>query len=172
MAAGTNADSMLLHEGDSLEVKFPSTPEMDCKPTVRSDGKITIPMAGEIKVSGMTPEAAKQAVLQAAGPMLKVKDATLTVQNAAFIVYVFGAVMRPGEIVSDRPLTPFEAVIKAGIDNEKSNLSRVKVIRIDEQGQAKQKVLNLKQIITQGKTVGFALKPNDKIYVPQKFSVY
>jgi hypothetical protein len=73
-------------------------------------------------------------------------------------------------LISDRALTPFEAVIKVGIDAAKSNLAKVKVIRIDESNHVQQKALNLKQIITDGKLEPFTLKPFDVIYVPEKFS--
>jgi polysaccharide export outer membrane protein len=168
--AAAKSESLLLHPGDVLQIRFPGTPEMDANATIRSDGKITIPMVGDVKVSGLTPDAAKETVLQAATPMLKVKEVTLTVQSSAFIVYVIGAVARPGELISDRALTPFEAVIKVGIDAAKSNLAKVKVIRIDESNHVQQKALNLKQIITDGKLEPFTLKPFDVIYVPEKFS--
>jgi polysaccharide export outer membrane protein len=170
MPGATNTESLLLHEGDVLQIKFPATPELDSQPTIRSDGKITIPMVGDIKVSGLTPDAARQAVLDAVSPKLRNAQVTLNVQTAAFIIYVTGAVLRPGEIIADRPLTPFEAVIKAGIDNARSNLAKVKVIRTDEHSHTEQKTLNLKDIITKSKTEPFALKPYDVIYVPEKFT--
>ncbi len=165
-----NNESLVLHPGDVLSVKFRANPELDANPTIRSDGKITLQLLGEIKVSGLTPDQARQAVLEAASGKVSGKEVTVSVQSSAFIIYVTGAVARPGELVSDRPLSPFEAVIKAGFDNEKSNLAKVKIIRIDEHSKVQQKTLNLKQIITKAKDEPFTLKPFDVIYVPQKFS--
>jgi polysaccharide export outer membrane protein len=173
MTAGTNAPSLVLHEGDNLQIKFPGAPEMDALQTIRSDGKITINMVGDIKVSGLTTDAARQALLDACGPQLKVKEVTVTVQSSAFIVYVIGSIERPGEMISDRTLTPFEAVIRAGIDTTKSNLRKVKIIRKDANGRTEQTVLDLQKLInTPGQTETFTLKPFDVIYVPEKFSVF
>ena len=165
-----NAPSLLLHEGDVLQIKFPGAPEMDAVQTIRADGKITILGAGEVKVSGLTPEEAGQAILGAAGEQIKVKQVSVTVQSSAFILYVTGAVQRPGKLLSDRPLTVLQAVIESGIDSAKSNLKKVKVIRTDATGHNTYKELNLKKIIDgswQGES--FTLKPYDTIVVPEKF---
>jgi protein involved in polysaccharide export with SLBB domain len=155
-----------------LQVKFPGAPEMDASQTIRADGKITILNAGEVKVSGLTPDAAEQAILKAAGSQIKVKQVSVTVQSSAFIVYLTGAILRPGKLISDRPLTVFQAVIEAGIDQAKSNLARVKVIRTDADGHNTYKILNLKSIINGGQAEPFTLKPYDTIFVPEKFSWY
>ena len=171
-AATPTSPSLLLHEGDVLQIRFPGAPEMDALQTIRSDGKITISMVGDIKVSGLTPDLARQALLDACGPQLKVKEVTVTVQSSAFIFYVTGSVLRPGKLIEDRPVTPLEAVIEAGIDPTKSNLAKVKIIRTDENGRTTTKVLNLQKIIDKGRTEPFTLKPYDVIYVPEKFSIF
>jgi polysaccharide export outer membrane protein len=168
---GSNATSLSLHEGDVLQIKFPGAPEMDASQTIRSDGKITILNAGEVQVSGLTPDGAEQAILKAVGDQIKVKQVSVTVQSSAFIVYVTGAVLRPGKLLSDRPLTVFQAVVEAGVDSVKSNLAKVKVIRTDSAGHNTYKVLNLKKtIMGEAQSEPFILKPYDTIVVPEKFS--
>src|ERR1039458_9257767 len=130
----TNAPSLVLHEGDVLQIKFPGAPEMDVSPTTRGDAKIAILMAGDVKVSGLTTDAAGQAILAAIGDRIKVREVSVSVVSSAFIVYITGAVGRPGKMISDRPLTVFQAVIEAGCDPAKANLKRVKVIRIGADG--------------------------------------
>jgi len=170
-ADNTNAPDLSLHSGDVLQIKFPGAAEMDAVQTIRADGKITILNAGEVKVSGLTPDSAGQAILAAAGDQIKIKQVSVTVQSSAFIVYVTGAVSRPGKLVSDRPLTVFQAVIEAGIDSARSNLKNVKVIRTDASGHNTYKVLDLQRKI-KGEWVSepFTLKPYDTIVVPEKFT--
>ncbi len=168
--AGTN--SLSLHEGDVLQIRFPGATEMDTSQTIRGDGKITIANAGDVKVSGLTPDGASQAILAAVGDQLKVKQVTVTVQSSAFIVYVTGSVLRPGKIIEDRPLTVLTAVIEAGIDNTKSNLKQVKVIRPDANGNYTYKTLNVQNILDGVPSEPFTLQPYDVIFVPEKFSVY
>jgi polysaccharide export outer membrane protein len=169
----TNAVTMSLHEGDVLQIKFPGAPEMDALQTIRADGKITVLNASDIKVSGLTPEGAAQAILNAVGDQLKVKQVSVTVQSSAFIVYVTGAVLRPGKVISDRPLTVFQAVMEAGIDPLKSNLKKVKVIRTDATGHNLYKILDINKTI-KGDYLPepFTLKPYDTIVVPEKFVLF
>lgn len=166
----TNGPSLSLHEGDVLQIKFPGAPEMDAQQTIRADGKITILNAGDVKVSGLTPLGSQDAILAVVGDQLKVKQVSVTVQSSAFIVYVTGAVLRPGKIISDRPLNVFQAVIEAGIDNAKSNLKKVEVIRTDADGHNTYKILNLDDIIKGVPGEPFSLKPYDTIVVPEKFA--
>jgi polysaccharide export outer membrane protein len=169
----TNSPSLLLHEGDSVQIKFPGAQEMDTTQTIRADGKITINMAGDIKISGLTTDGAAQAILAAVGDQLKVKEVTITVQSSAVIYYITGSVLRPGKLVSDRPLTPLEAIIESGLDEHRSNLKKVKIIRTDDSGHSVQIILNLQKLLdTQGSVEPFMLKPYDVIYVPEKLSLW
>jgi protein involved in polysaccharide export with SLBB domain len=166
-----STNSLTLHEGDAVQVKFPGAPELDTVQTIRSDGKITIVGAGDVKISGLTTDQAGQALLAAVGNQIKVKEVTVTVQSSAFIIYITGSVSRPGKLVSDRPLTVWEAVIQSGIDSSKSNLKYVKIIRINPDGKIMYKTLNLQRILNgEEQSEPFTLMPYDTIVVPEKFS--
>jgi protein involved in polysaccharide export with SLBB domain len=167
-----NAPSLLLHEGDVLQIKFPGAPDMDAVQTIRADGRITIINGGDVKVSGLTPEGAVNAILEKVGDKIKVKQVSVTVQSSAFIVYVTGAVLKPGKLISDRPLTVLQAVIEASVDSTKSNLEKVKVMRMDADGHYTYKMLNLQHVIDGIQDEPFTLKPYDIIVVPEKFSWY
>jgi len=169
----TNAtNSLLLHQGDIAQIKFPGAPEMDSVQVIRADGKVTILNVGEIKISDLTPDGASNAIIKVAAPQLKVPQVSVTVQSSAFIVYVTGAVLKPGKLVTDRPLTVLQAVIESGIDPAKSNLKSVKVIRTDASGHNMYQILNLQSIIDGAVWRGepFTLKPYDIIVVPEKFT--
>jgi len=169
-AAATN--SLTLHEGDVVQVKFPGAPELDTTQTIRGDGKITFVGVPDVKISGLTTADAGKAILDAVGNQIKVKEVSVTVQSQAFIVYITGSVGRPGKLVSDRPLSVLQAVLESGVDSSKSNLKKVTVIRIEPDGRIMYKTLDLEQIIKQKTTMAdpFTLKPYDTIVVPERFS--
>ena len=170
-SAADNSPSMVLREGDTVRITFPGAPSLDTAQAIRQDGKITLDMVGEMKAAGLTPKELEQQLLKAYSDQLVVKEVTVTVQTSQFIVYVTGAMLRPGKIISDRVLTPLEAVIEAGIDNSRSNLKKVLVIREDkENGKTESFKLNLAAVMKGKPTVPFILKPYDKIYVPEKFT--
>ncbi len=162
---------MVLREGDTLRISFPGAPSLDTVQVIRQDGKITLDMVGEMKAAGLTPKELEQQLLKAYYDQLVVKEVTVTVQASVFTVYVTGEVLKPGKLISERVLTPLEAVIEAGIDNSKSNLKKVRVIREDrENGQTESFKLNLDDVLKGKPTKPFMLKSMDKIYVPEKFT--
>jgi polysaccharide export outer membrane protein len=169
--AETNSPSMVLREGDTVRIAFPGAPSLDTIQVIRQDGKITLDMVGEMKAAGLTPKELEQQLLKAYYDQLVVKEVTVTVQASQFVVYVTGAVLRPGKLISDRVETPLEAVIEAGIDNSKSNLKKVVIIRENtENGRTESFKLNLDDVMKGRPTVPFTLKSMDKIYVPEKFT--
>jgi polysaccharide export outer membrane protein len=168
----TNSDSMVLREGDSLHITFPGAPNLDDTLTIRRDGKITMKMVGEIKAAGLTPQELEQQLLKAYDNLLVDKEVTVVVQTSTFIVYVSGAVLRPGKVVSDRVETPLEVLMEAGIDHDKANLKKVVVVRENADGKTEHFKLNLDDVLKGRPAPPFTLKMMDKIYVPQKFSWY
>jgi polysaccharide export outer membrane protein len=168
--APDNSPSQALREGDTIHISFPGAPSLDSTQTIRLDGKITLSTVGEMKVAGLTPPELEQQLLKAYDSQLVVKQVSVVLQSSTFVIYVTGAVLRPGKLVSDRVVTPLEAVIEAGIDHDKANLKKVVVIRENENGKTERFKLNLNELF-QGKPFEpFTLKPMDKIYVPEKFT--
>jgi polysaccharide export outer membrane protein len=163
---------MVLHEGDTVRITFPGAPSLDTAQVIRQDGKITLDMVGEMKAAGLTPKELEQQLLKAYYDQLVVKEVTVTVQAAQFVVYVTGAVLRPGKVISDRVETPLEAVIESGIDTSKSNLKKVVIIRENVSGRTETFKLNLNDVMKGKPTVPFTLKSMDKIYVPEKFTLW
>lgn len=163
--------SMVLREGDSIKISFPGAPSLDDVQTIRLDGKITLKMVGEMKAAGLTPKELEAQLLKAYDSQLVVKEVSVSVQTSVFTVYVTGAVLRPGKVVSDRVETPLEAIVEAGIDHTKANLKKVTVIR-ETDGKSEKFVLNLDAILKGKPETPFILKPMDTIYVPEKFMWY
>jgi hypothetical protein len=99
------------------------------------------------------------------------KEVTVSVPSSIFILYVTGAVSHTGKLISDRHLTPLQAVLEAGIDNIRSNLKDVIVIRTTDDGNTQRFKLDLNKVLKHGEPSDpFTLQPLDIIYVPEKFS--
>ena len=132
------------------------------------------PAAGALQrhahAAGLTASELEKELIKLYGPQLQTKEVTVAVESSAFSVYVTGAVLRPGKITSDRPMTALEAVMEAGgFDYTKANLKAVTVIR-SENGKTEHHKLNLKGVLQAETTEQFSLKPYDIIYVPERFS--
>jgi polysaccharide biosynthesis/export protein len=91
-----------LAPGDTLEAHYLDFPEAgDMRLTVSSRGTIFVPYAGQVKVQGLMPEEAEQAVIEAleAKQVVKSPQVSLNVISARNLsVLVFGAVTLPHQV--------------------------------------------------------------------------
>ena len=167
---GKEAEVLVLREGDDVRISFPGAPNLDTTQRVRTDGRITLSMVGEVMAAGMTPSELEKKLLELYSTQLVSKEVTVTVVSSSFTVFVSGAVLKPGKIVSDHPISALEAVMEAGgFDGTKADMQAVRVVRIQD-GVTKNYVVNLKLALEGGQSEPFYLKRSDIVYVPEKFS--
>jgi protein involved in polysaccharide export with SLBB domain len=175
-AGSTPAVSLVLREGDTIRITFPGAHTLDSVQRIRRDGKITLEQVGEIQgemtAAGLTVPELEQQLLAKYGPQLVNKEVSVTVESSEFVIYVSGAVMRPGKIIADHPLTPLEAVLEAGLDKNRSNLRKVVVIRENANGKTEKFTINVKDMMDAKPAPPFILKPLDKMFVPEKFNLF
>ncbi len=163
-------DEIVLHEGDSIRISFPGAPSLNTITPIQRDGRISLQLVGEVQAAGLTTKQLEAELLKLYGPQLQTKEVAVGVESSAFQLYVSGAVLRPGKIVSDRPLTVLQAIMEAGgFDYTKANLKAVKVIRT-ENGRTEHYRVNLKGVLNGDDSEQFALKPSDIIFIPERFT--
>jgi protein involved in polysaccharide export with SLBB domain len=169
--AARRPEAIVLREGDTVRITFPGTANLDTAPQpIRRDGNIALPLIGEVRAVGMTPTDLEKELVKRYSSQLVSKEVTVTVVSSAYTVYVTGAVLRPGKISSDHPISALEAIMEAGgFYYTTANLKAVTVIR-HEGGAAKNYKLNLKSVLKGEKSEPFYLKPSDIVYVPERFS--
>jgi polysaccharide export outer membrane protein len=161
---------IVLREADVLRIAFPGSANLDTVQTIRRDGKITLPIVGEVVASGKTPaELEKELIGLYASQLVSSKEITVTVVSASFPVFVTGAVQKPGKILSDHPITVLEAIMECGgFDYSKANLKAVRIIR-NQDKQTNYRV-NLKGVLNGSPIDVFYLQPSDIVYVPERFT--
>jgi polysaccharide export outer membrane protein len=168
-AADTN-QVVTLREGDILKITFPGSPSLNTVVTIRKDGIIQLPLVGEVKAAGETPAELDQKLIDLYAPQLTTKQVSVEVQSAAYPIYVTGAVLRPGKIMTDHSMTALEAVMEAGGFNYVlADMKHVVVIR-NEAGGTKNYILDLKAVMDGKSGTPFYLKPSDIIFVQEKFN--
>jgi polysaccharide export outer membrane protein len=163
-------EPIVLHEGDSVRISFPGAPNLNTVQQIKRDGRIALQLVGEVQASGLTASQLEKKLLELYGPQLQTKEVTVAVESANFPVYVTGAVLRPGKILCDRPMTALEAIMEAGgFDYAKANQKEVMIIR-HENGQIEHFKLNLKKVMDGQQSEPFNLKPFDIVKVPERFA--
>ncbi len=168
----THTEVVSLREGDTLKITFPGSATLDTTQQIRRDGKITLQLVGEVDAAGLTPDELQQKLVKLYASQITTKQITVVLQSSVFPVFVTGAVIHPGKILSDHPISALEAVMEAGgPDYATANLKAVKVSR-NNSGVMENYTLNLKAILQGTETKPFYLKPGDIVYVPERFAVF
>jgi polysaccharide biosynthesis/export protein len=157
-----------LREGDVLQIVFPGATNLNAVQKISPDGDITLQFAGQIKAAGRTPQELQDDILKSVGANLQLKEVAVTVVSTSSAAYVGGAVLRPGKLTLERPMTALEAIMESGgFDLTRAKTDQVVVIRY-ERGRQLTYRLNLKRALQGHETTPFYLQPSDVVYVPAK----
>ena len=166
-----SSTSIILREGDVVKITFPGSPNLDTIEPIRRDGKLNLPLIGEVDASGMTPAALQDKLITQYASQISTKEVIVQVQSSSFPVYVTGAVLHPGKVTSDHPMTALEAVMEAGFNYDTANMKDVKIDR-NENGMMKHFDVNLEVILKGTGTNSFYMQPGDIIYVSERFTPF
>jgi len=153
---------------DVLTVNVWKEPELSVKEiTVRPDGKISLPLIGEIKADGLTPRQLDDVLTEkfkeyVAAPMVSV----VVLKIASLTVSVQGEVMKPGIYYLGSPMTVLELLARAGGLNEWADEKNIAIIRT-EGGKSKYYRFNYKEVSKgRGLQQNIVLKKGDIVIVP------
>jgi polysaccharide biosynthesis/export protein len=158
----------ILATGDVIKLTYPGNADYTQTQQIRSDGKISLPMIGEVDAAGKTIAELRQEVTQRNKEKgeIKIPDVIITLDSSAIPVYISGAVGKPGKIVLDRPMSVLEGIMEAGGFLPIANQKHVVLVRIED-GQHHSYVLDLSAAL-KGQTAKVVyLKPYDVIYVKE-----
>ncbi len=103
-----------LAPGDVVRLSFSGASEFNQIQKVRSDGRISLPMVGEIVADGKRPGDLQRELTTIYKPQLRNSEVVVAVESSSIPVYVSGCVNKPGKVVIDRPTTVLEAIMEAG----------------------------------------------------------
>lgn len=158
------AGNYLIELGDSLDIKFRNTTELDEVVTVRPDGMISLPIIGDVQAAGVTPEGLRQLLMARYSNELRKPDITVIVRSfAGNNVYIGGEVFSPGRIPLNGRVTTLNAIILAGGFKDTADQKRVIVRRAD--GSCCE--YDLKSVLECKGGRDIQLQPYDVVYVPK-----
>lgn len=147
----------VLKEGDYFDLRFVYNPELNVGERIRSDGKVSLPLLGDVQAAGLTPEAFRLDLIKRyskdinrpdialmlgvnpnshpmdiAAKKIYDQDHFITVtlnKSAGAFVFVGGQVGTPKPVAWDGRLTVLQAIAAAGGVKEGGDLSRVVILR-------------------------------------------
>jgi polysaccharide export outer membrane protein len=105
-----------LGRGDEIAIDFAGRTDLAAKLVVGPDGRITLPLAGDLMVAGQTrPEAAKAIDTALSSYYANLQAQVTVTKYTANKVLVLGAVDKPGVVNFDGAPTLLEALSRAGM---------------------------------------------------------
>jgi polysaccharide biosynthesis/export protein len=158
-----------LRPGDILELQYRLTSELNQTATIQPDGYVTLNVAGEVKLSGLTLPEARETILHAEDTRLKDPELNLILKEFTRpSVVVAGEVAKPGQIELKENTTALGAVMLAGGFTEAAQTGQVLIFRRVDDDMAEVRKVNLTAIRkTSDLERDLRLKPGDMIYVPR-----
>ncbi len=154
--------------GDLLAINVLHEPEVSEKVPVRMDGKITMPLVGEMQASGMMPDSLQAAIAEKLHEFIKDAEVTVVVEEMKSRQFsVMGEVQHPGSFPLLRPTRVLDALAQAGGFRDFARVTKIHVLRRTPQGTTVTLPFNYKQV-TQGKndSQNIELQAGDTVIVP------
>ncbi len=153
---------------DVLSITVWHEPDLsNTKVTVRPDGKIGIPLLNDIQAGGLTPKQLQEQVTEGLKQFVTGPQVSVIVQEIhSQIVYVTGAVARPGAYPLGRPMTVMELLVRAGGLSDFAKSEEIQILR-KESDKLRRYRFNYKQF-SEGRNYqqDISLRSGDMIIVP------
>lgn len=153
--------------GDVLGVVFWRQPELSGDVAVRPDGKISLPLINEVEAAGLTPEALRLKVTDAAKKFVTDPTATVVVRQInSRRVFITGMVAKPGPYPLFQSTTVLQLIATAGGVLEFADASNIVIVR-DENDRQMSFEFNYKDVARRKNLwQNIELKPGDTVIVP------
>lgn len=167
--AQRTADDYIIGPSDVLAINVWKDTELTRTVTVRPDGKISLPLAGELAVSGLTALSVQRVIAQRLTEYVSNPQVTVIVQEVKSQTYVIvGKIAHPGAYELGKPTTVLEAIAIAGGFLDFAKVSKVNIIRRRKGGASESLHFDYKKVIKGQNNAGqnVELKNGDTIVVP------
>lgn len=157
----------VIGEQDNLTITVWKERDISGSVVVRPDGKITVPLVGELKVIGMTPLELQNILTEKLKPFVTVPQVTVAVnQINSRKVYLIGQVMREGTFEINSSTTVLQIVAQAGGLKDFAKRKKIYILRQEGSKQTRYN-FNYDSVI-RGNDIdqNIQLEPGDTIVVP------
>ena len=123
-------DEYRVAAGDKLRIEVYKDPQLSQSVQVRPDGKITMPLIGDIEATGRTPIEVRDAIAKSLKEYVTNPTVTVIVVEATLATaYVMGEVNHPGAVTLQAPLTIMQALALAGGLKDFADAKNIRVLR-------------------------------------------
>lgn len=157
-----------LGKGDEITIDIAGRPELKAQLVVGPDGRITLPLAGDLALAGKTREEAANIIQTALSPYYSNLSVQVAVTKyTANKVLVLGAVEKPGVVTFDGTPTLLEALSRSGLETGPNKAAQIPERCAIYRGQNEVVWVDVKNLIDSGNALAdLRLRRDDVVYVP------
>ena len=158
----------IIGNDDVLSINVWKETEISRSVPVRSDGKISLPLVGEVQAAGSTPLKLEQDISAKLKSYMAEPEVTVIVQQVNSQKFnILGLVNRPGSYPIVNTATVLDAIAIAGGFRDFAKQKAIYVLRQNPDGSEKRIPFNYKDVV-KGKNPeqNIKLQPRDTIVVP------
>ena len=161
-------DSFIIGNDDVLAISVWKEPDISRSIPVRSDGKISLPLVGEVQAAGRTPLKLEQDIATRLKSYIAEPEVTVIVQQINSQKFnVLGMVNKPGSYVIANSATVLDAIALAGGFRDFAKQKSIYVLRQNTDGSQTRIPFNYKEVVKgHNPAQNIKLEPRDTIVVP------
>jgi polysaccharide export outer membrane protein len=158
----------IIGNGDVLAISVWKQPDLSRSVPVRSDGKVSLPLVGEIKAAGQTPRTLEEELTTKFKPFLAEPEVTVIVEQINSEKFnILGRVAKPGSYQLVNPTTVLDAIALAGGCKDFAKQKSIYILRRSPDGNETRMPFNYQDVIKGKNTAqNIDLQPRDTIVVP------
>ena len=167
-APPTPTEEYTIGPDDLLVVNVWKEPEISRNVLVRPDGKISLPLVGDMRANGRTPVQLQEDIKAQLLNYLSNPEVTVIVQEARSQRFsILGEVEHPGSYPLSRSMTVLDAIAVAGGVRDFAKTRKIYVLRIKGDGSLVRLPFNYKDVIKgQSLSQNVELQPRDTVVIP------
>ena len=161
-------DTFVIGNDDVLAINVWNEKEISRSVPVRSDGRISLPLVGEVQAAGQTPLKLEVEIAAKLKSFISEPEVTVIVQQINSQKFnILGMVNKPGSYVISNSATVLDAIALAGGFRDFAKQKNVYVLRQNADGTQVRLPFNYKDVV-KGKNAeqNVKLQPRDTIFVP------
>jgi polysaccharide export outer membrane protein len=159
--------------GDSVKINVWKNPELSTSAPVRPDGKISLPLVGDVMAVGRTPEEMASIIEGKLSNFIRSPNVTViltSLQGHEFLsrIRVTGSVSNNMSLTYNQGMTVLDAILEAGSVDLYADANNTKLHRRTKEGNATYDI-RLQDIMQNGDmSTNVTLMPGDVITVPER----
>jgi len=163
----------LIGVDDTVNINVWRNAELSVSVPVRPDGKISMPLIGDVRAAGYTPEQVSQAIQNKLKDYVRDPNVTLMVTGLRSHEYltrlrITGAVANPSSLNYRQGMTVLDAILAAGSVNDFAAPNDTKLYR-EINGKIRVISIYLDDILNKGRLeTNIHLRPGDILTVPER----